>query len=84
MYAYCPDVHKLMAAMDIKYIPDNWRLFIDSSKLSMKAVLLHKLNEKPPVPIAYSTHTKETYESLETILKLINYSNLIIGVYAVI
>lgn len=72
--AYCPDVGKLMDAMEIKYEVDDWRLFIDSSKLSLKAVLLHKTNKKFPVPIAYSTETKETYDVLENILKMVNYN----------
>lgn len=72
--AYCPDVGKLMDAMEIKYEADDWRLFIDSSKLSLKAVLLHKTNKKPSVPIAYSTETKETYDALENILKMVNYA----------
>lgn len=72
--AYCKDVDKLMSEMGIRYNADEWRLFIDSSKTSLKAVLLHQTNSKPSVPIAYSTETKETYESLKTILQEIDYS----------
>ena len=31
-----------------------WRLFIDSSKRSLKAVLLYIGNQKPSIPIAHS------------------------------
>ncbi|CAH0553798.1 unnamed protein product [Brassicogethes aeneus] len=72
-FAYCEGVGKLMKAMDIIYEKDDWRLFIDSSKNSLKAVLLHKLNEKPPIPIAYSTDTKETYDKMKYILELVQY-----------
>lgn len=72
-FAYCDDVETLMAAMDIKYDANDWRLFIDSSSSSLKAVLLHKTNKKPSIPVAYSTETSETYEAMENILKCIKY-----------
>ena len=39
----------------------------------MKAVLLHNGNEKLSVPIAHAVGLKETYESMETILRVIDY-----------
>lgn len=74
-FSYCDKIEPLMQTMEIGYVPSDWRLFIDSSKESLKAVLLHKTNEKPSVPIAYSTETKETYEKLELILKSVNYND---------
>jgi hypothetical protein len=38
----CKNVGSLMAAMNIRYNPEERRLFIDSSMHSQKAVLLHK------------------------------------------
>ncbi|GBM12130.1 hypothetical protein AVEN_39469-1 [Araneus ventricosus] len=38
------DVQGLMKCFDIEYHPSEWRLFIDSSKTSHKAVLLHNGN----------------------------------------
>lgn len=73
--AYCSNVDVLMLAMEIQYKAEDWRLFIDSSKESLKAVLLHKTNSKPSIPIAYSTETKETYEVLANILDLVNYND---------
>lgn len=72
-YAYCNDVDTLMVAMDIEYKPEEWRLFIDSSSTSLKAVLLHVTNSKPSIPVAYSTETKETYDVLKTVLNSIDY-----------
>jgi len=43
--AYCQDINKLMAFMQISYESTEWRLFIDSSKQSLKAVLLHQTNK---------------------------------------
>lgn len=50
-----------------------WRLFIDSSKLSLKAVLLHQGNSKPSIPIAHAGNMKQSYESMYKLLDLIDY-----------
>ena len=55
-----------MQLLGYQHISDDWRLFIDSSKTSRKAVLLHKGNTKPSVPVAYAVNVKETYESIKT------------------
>lgn len=72
-FAYCINTELLMNKMDINYIANDWRLFIDSSKDSLKAVLLHKDNKLPTIPLAYSTDTKETYQKMEEILQLVDY-----------
>lgn len=66
----CEDVNGLMAALDIPYDPDDWRIFIDSSASSLKAVLLHNDNRRlPSVPIAFANDCKEeSYEALKSIL----------------
>jgi len=48
---FCYDVDDLMNALGIKYDPQEWRLFIDSSKRSLKAVLLHNGNQHPFIPV---------------------------------
>lgn len=72
-FAYCPDVENLMKEMGIVYKAEDWRLFIDGSTSSLKAVLLHKTNSKPSVPVAFSTDTKETHQKFELILIMIDY-----------
>lgn len=62
-----------MRKLLIEHNPNEWRLFMDSSTLSFKTVLLHNGNERPSIPIAYSTKHKETYESVKLVLKKINY-----------
>lgn len=62
-----------MHKSDCEYMPDQWRLFIDSGKESLKAVLWHNGFEKPSVPVVYARQLKESYESMRLILKLINY-----------
>lgn len=71
--AYCTDVDALMKAIGIKYRAKEWRLFVDSAKTSLKAILLDEKNVKPAVPIAYSTDTEETYEKLKIILEKVKY-----------
>ncbi|UYV67878.1 K02A2.6-like [Cordylochernes scorpioides] len=48
-------------------------IFVDSSKISLKAVLLHNENKFPSVPIANASNMKETYENMRMLLKKIEY-----------
>ena len=63
-----------MIKLGYEHDSDEWRLFIDSSKSSLKAVLLHNGYIKPSIPIAHSVNMKETYEAMKTTLEAINYS----------
>ena len=58
---YCNNVSALFQSIGMIHDQTNWRLFIDSSKESIKDVLLHNGNRYPSVPVAYSTTLKETY-----------------------
>ena len=40
--------------------PEEWRLFTDATKLSLKAVLLHNGNVQPLVAAAHSVATTES------------------------
>ncbi|GBN21561.1 hypothetical protein AVEN_124915-1 [Araneus ventricosus] len=53
--------------------PHKWRLFIDSSKTSLKDILLANGNDLPSIPVAYSVDTKETFENISRILDKICY-----------
>lgn len=50
-----------------------WRLFVDTSVLSLKTVLLHIGNIHPSIPIAHAVHMKEFYESMYFLLDKIQY-----------
>ena len=53
---------------------NDWRLFIDASKSSLKAVLLHNTNQFASIPLAYSTWMKESYKNIELLLSKIQCS----------
>ncbi|CAH1107944.1 unnamed protein product [Psylliodes chrysocephalus] len=56
-----------------KHDPRDWPLFIDSSKLSLKAVLVHNGNEYSSVPLAHAVNMKESYENMRVFLEYIRY-----------
>jgi len=59
----CIDINGLMQTLNINHNPLDWQLFIDSYKLSLKAVLLHSDNTLPSIPVGHSVHNKESYEN---------------------
>ena len=49
---FCNDIHLLLVDLDLlEYKPEQWRLFIGSSKRSLKCVLLHNGNKCGSIPI---------------------------------
>ena len=72
---FCNDVHSVMGALGHDYNTDEWRLFIDSSKVSLKAVLLHNGNKFPSVPLAHAANMKESYDNMKLLLRKIKYED---------
>ena len=70
---YCNNVRALFAEIGISCNPQEWRLFIDSSNKSLKAVLLHNGNQLPSIPVAHSVHLKEEYQNVKTLLTVLRY-----------
>ena len=62
-----------MSTFKVQHIAESWRLFIDSSKRSIKAVLLHNGNKYASKPVGHSVHLKETYGNLALILDKLKY-----------
>ncbi|KAI6648441.1 hypothetical protein LOD99_8231 [Oopsacas minuta] len=56
-----------------QYRPEDWRLFIDSSKRSLKCVILHNGNLYVSIPIGHSTKLKEEYENIKIVLQKLKY-----------
>ena len=70
---YCNDEAGLTRAIGHEHQPENWKLFIDSNKLSLKAVLLHNEIEYPFIPVAHATNMKECYDVMQLLLDKIDY-----------
>ena len=62
-----------MEVLGHEYNPDQWRLFIVPSKVSLKVVLLHNGNRFLSVPLAHAANMKESYESVKLLLGKIKY-----------
>ena len=73
---FCHHVCSVMEVLGHEYNPDQWRLFIDSSKVSLKVVLLHNGNRFPSVPLAHAAKMKEGYESMKLLFGRIKTTNL--------
>jgi len=70
---FCNDVCSVMEVLGYEFNPDQWCLFIDSSKVSLKMVLLHNGNKFPSIPLAHAANMKESYESMKLLLGKIKY-----------
>ena len=74
-FVYCNNVQGLLSEMGLlEYNPDEWRLFIDSSKGSLKCVLLHNGNKFAYVPMGHSVIVKEHYLNVKMVLQKLRYS----------
>ena len=65
----------MLQEIGIAYSASNRRLLIDSSKRSLKAVLLRIGKVCPSIPIAHSVQIKEDRESVKILLELIQYND---------
>lgn len=71
---YCTDIKGLINELKFNsYNAKDLRLFVDSSKRSIKAVLLHNTNVYAPIPIAHSIVMQETYVNMDILLQKIDY-----------
>ena len=70
---FCNDICSVMEVLGHECNPDHWRLSIDSSKVSMKVVLLHNGNKFSSIPLAHAANMKESCESTKLLLGKIKY-----------
>ena len=71
VFVTCIDIRLLLSELGIaSYNPDERRLFIDSSKASLKSVLLHNGNMYGLIPIGHSLTAKENYEVVKVLVLL--------------
>ena len=69
----CKDVDGLFKALNMSHCSDEWNLFIDSSKVSLKAVLLHNGNVLPSIPVPHAFGIKESDDSMKQLLQYLKY-----------
>jgi hypothetical protein len=62
------DVCSITEVLRHEYNPDQWRLFIDSLKVSLKLVLLHDKNGIHSIILVHAGNKKKNYESLNLLL----------------
>ena len=74
-FVYCNNIQGLFLKTGFpEYNSDEWRLFIDSSKRSLKCVLLHNGNKPACVSIGYFVIVKEYYLRVKTVLHKLRHS----------
>jgi hypothetical protein len=66
---YSNKVDSLMEALFQQHDWNEWHLFIDSLRLSLKAVLLQNKNKYLSVPTAHAIYVKKSYDSMHHLLK---------------
>ena len=75
-FAFCKDIPGVLMKLGVtEYSPADWRLFIDSSKRSLKCVLLHITNVYGSIPNGHSTTLKEKYDAIKSVLHNIKYND---------
>jgi hypothetical protein len=62
-----------MEVLGHEYNPPHWRFFINSSKVSLKVVLLRNGNRFHSSPLVHAANMKETYESMKLLLGKFKY-----------
>ena len=73
-FVYCNNVAGLLSQLGIaSYTPADWRLFLDSSKRSLKCVLLHNGNVYGAVPVGHSVHLREEHNDIKLVIDLLRY-----------
>ena len=74
-FVYCNNIQGLLSEIGLhEYNQDEQRLFIDSSKRSLKYVLFHNGNKFACVPIGHYLIVKEHYLNVKMVLQKLRYS----------
>ena len=75
-FVLCKDIPGVLMKLGVtEYSPDDWRLFIGSSKRSLKCVLLHITNVYGSIPIGHSEALKEQFDAMKSVLHHIKYND---------
>jgi len=55
----CHDINGVFKGLIHEQNPSDWRVSLDYSQRSLRAVFLHNENSKPSIPIVHSVHLKK-------------------------
>jgi hypothetical protein len=58
-----------MGELQLQHVTEQWRLFTDSPKVSMTAILIYNGNKPPTVTLAHAVNMKESYINIQSLLK---------------
>ena len=73
-FVYCHNISGLLQELGMPlYHPNDWRLFLDSSKHSLKCVLLHNGKFYAAVSIGHSVYLREEHNDINTVIDLLKY-----------
>jgi len=72
----CTDIDGLMQKLNINHNPLDWRIYIDSSKLSLKAFPVQKGNTLSSTPVRHIVQNREPYENMKILMEAIKYDKL--------
>jgi hypothetical protein len=70
---YWNNIQELIKELKLEHTSSQWTLSVYSSKVSMKAVLLHNENKSPSIHRLMHFHMKETKDFLQVLLQKIRY-----------
>ena len=63
---FCNNIEGVLKKLGVtQYDPNDWRLFIDSCKRSLKCVLLHNGNDFGSIPLGHGTTLKDKYSDIK-------------------
>jgi hypothetical protein len=63
------NIQELMEELQPEHTSGYWRSFIDSSKVSCKAFLLHNENRFHSIALAHAVHMNETWGNFQVLLQ---------------
>ena len=67
------DICSVKVFLGHEYNPDQRHLFIDSSRVNLKVVLLHNGSRFLSAPLSHAAYMKERYEGMKLLLGMIEY-----------
>ena len=75
-FVLCNDIPGVLMKLGVtEYSPDDWRLFIGSSKRSLKCGRRRITNVYGSIPICHSAALKEQFDTMKSVLQHIKYND---------